>query len=150
MRTWARFKHTIYEYQLMYVIKSVWPVRFFWVFQPIPRRFTKVLYSHTNKEEVYACRCTVCNIVANEFSALSFERCVHMEFLDRINDFDAIFITPVNRYSADLWLLSLILVGATSGVNWFLTPPRFVPVIRGEVPWLFEAPRTSDMATCPS
>lgn len=31
-----------------------------------------------------------------------------MEFLDRINDFDAIFITPVNRYSADLWLLSLI------------------------------------------
>lgn len=75
--------------------------------QPISRSFTKVLYSHKNKEEVYACRCTVYNIVANKFSSPSFEKCVYMEFLDRINDFDAIFITPVNRYSADLWLLSL-------------------------------------------
>lgn len=133
------------------MIKSVWPVRLFLVLQPISRSFTKVLYSHKNKKEVYVCRCTVYNIVANKFSSPSFEKCVYMEFLDRINDFDAIFMTPVNRYSADLWLLSLTpFVGATSGVNWFLTPPRFVPVIRGEVPWLFEAPRTSDMATCAS
>lgn len=78
----------------------------------------KVFYSYKNKKEVYVCRCIVYNIVVNKFSLFSFEKCVYMEFLDCINDFDVIFMIFVNRYSVDLWLLSLIFfVGVIFGVN---------------------------------
>lgn len=64
---------------------------------------------------MYVCKCIVYNIVVNEFSLFSFEKCVYMEFLDCINDFDVIFIIFVNIYSVYLWLLSLIFL-----LEWYL------------------------------